>query len=112
MEPIEQAALDEAINRLWVRFLPEMMERIVVLEAAATAFAAGTLTFTHQEQANSAAHKLAGVLGSFNLTKGTVLARQLEVLYSQENGPDAEHGLELTSLAAELRRMVECRKTS
>ena len=112
MEPIEQSALDEAINRLWVRFLPEMMDRIGVLETAAAAFTAGTLTFSQQEQANSAAHKLAGVLGTFNLTKGTVLARQLEVLYSQENGPDTEHGLELTSLAAELRTMVETRKTS
>ena len=112
MEPIEQSALDEAINRLWVRFLPEMMDRIVVLEAAAAAFTAGTLTFPQQEEASSAAHKLAGVLGTFNLTKGTVLARQLEVLYSQENGPDAEHGAELTALAAELRRMIESRKSS
>src|SRR5208337_311156 len=103
MDPIPQPALAEAINRLWNRFQPEMLERVVLLETAAAAFATNSLTLPQQEAANSAAHKLAGVLGTFNLTKGTVLARELEIMFSRENGPDPEHAARLTSITAELR---------
>jgi len=83
-----------------------------VLEAAASAFAANTLTLHEHAQANDAAHKLAGVLGTFGLTKGTVLARELEIMYSRENGPDPALGERLISIAAELREMIDSRKPS
>ena len=107
---MEQPALAEAINRLWTRFHPEMIERVALLEIAAAAFAENSLTLPQQQAANSAAHKLAGVLGTFNLTKGTVLARELEVMFSRENGPDPEYAQSLTSIAAELRTIIENRK--
>jgi HPt (histidine-containing phosphotransfer) domain-containing protein len=107
---MEQPALAEAINRLWARFHPEMIARVALLETAAAAFAENSLTFPQQQAANSAAHKLAGVLGTFSLTKGTVLARELEVMFSRESGPDPEEAKSLTSIAAELRTIVESRK--
>ncbi len=110
MEPIAQPALTEAIDRLWTRFQPEMLERVTILEDAAAAFGAERLTLQQQQTANSAAHKLAGVLGTFNLTKGTVLARELEIMYSRENGPDTALGERLCSIAAELRTIVRNRK--
>ena len=106
------AALAEAIDALWVRFLPENRERVVTLEAAAAAVAAKKLTASHRETAKAAAHKLAGVLGTFSLTRGTVLARELEVAYSQESVPSASSGKRLAMLAAELRAMIESRKSS
>ena len=110
MEPLQQLELSAAIDRMWTRFLPEIRQRVEALETAATAFAADALTMPQQEAANAAAHKLAGVLGTFNLTRGTVLARELEILYSQETGPDDAHGKQLASLTAELRAVVENRK--
>ncbi len=109
MDPIRQTALTEALDRMWIQFLPQIKERIAILDSAAAAFAANRLSIEQHEAANAAAHKLAGVLGSFGLTRGTVLARELEIMYSGEGGPDPALGQRLNSIAAELRTIVESR---
>ena len=110
MEPIAQPDLTQALDRMWDKFLPELEQRVAFLERANAALAAGTLNVDLRAAANAAAHKLAGVLGSFNLTRGTVLARELEILYSRENGPDPAMGAQLASLAAELRAVLASHK--
>ena len=40
-----------------------------------------------REAAHAAAHKLAGTLGTFNLARGTELAREFELLFSAEPRP-------------------------
>ena len=112
MDPAEQTALTEALNRMWTRFLPEMRQRVAVLEMAATAFAANTLTIPQQEAASTAAHKLAGVLGTFGLTRGTELARELELLYAREDSIDPYTGARLAAAAAELGALLESRNSS
>ena len=82
---------------------------MAALETAAAGFAADRLTTEQLEEANSAAHKLAGTLGTFGLTRGTVLARELEMMYSEDTGPDAEMGAKLAELTAELKGIVEGR---
>jgi HPt (histidine-containing phosphotransfer) domain-containing protein len=109
MDSIGQPALTEAVNRLWGRFLPQLQERIATLETSAAAFTAGHLSTVQQAAANAAAHKLAGVLGTFGLTRGTVLARELEIIYSRDGGPDPAQAARLTKIAAELRNLVENR---
>jgi HPt (histidine-containing phosphotransfer) domain-containing protein len=104
-------ALSQAIDRLWVRFLPEIKERIAVIQVAADALAAGTIITSRREAAYAAAHKLAGVLGTFGLTRGTVLARELEINFSREDSPDPVSGKKLAAIAAELRAMVESRQS-
>jgi len=106
------AAITSALDRLWGKFLPEIRERVTVLESAAAGFAANTLTETQRVQASSAAHKLAGTLGTFGLTRGTVLARELELMYAEDIGPDAEMSAKLAELSAELKALVEKRKSS
>ena len=106
------AALSQAIERLWVRFLPEIKERIAVIQVAADALAAGTLIASRREAAYAAAHKLAGVLGTFGLTRGTVLARELEINFSREDGPDPASAKRLAAVATELRAMVESRQSA
>jgi HPt (histidine-containing phosphotransfer) domain-containing protein len=101
-----QNALAAALDRLWIQYQPQMQQRIDLLDLSAQAFAAGELSIDQQESASSAAHKLAGVLGTFGLTRGTILARELEILYSRQTGPDPEMDLQLASLAAELRAIV------
>jgi HPt (histidine-containing phosphotransfer) domain-containing protein len=95
---------------MWIQFLPQIKERLDLLDAAAAAFAANNLSIEQHEAANAAAHKLAGVLGSFGLTRGTVLARELEIMYSRDDGPDPALGAQLTSIAAELRAIIDSRK--
>ena len=98
------------MDGLWVRFLPEITERVAVLEAAAQAAREGTLTGKQREAAQAAAHKLAGVLGTFGLTRGTVLARELELTFARESSPRRDAGAKLAEIAAELRSMIESRR--
>ena len=100
------------MDRLWVRFLPEIRERVAILEAAAGAVAAQNLTLSDQEAAKAAAHKLAGVLGTFNLARGTDLAREIEAMYSRESFPGLDSAKKLASAAADLRAMIETRRSN
>ena len=106
------AALSQAMDGLWVRFLPEIKARVAVLEAAALAVGEVKLTGKQRKAAQSAAHKLAGVLGTFDLTRGTVLARELELTFARESSPGRDAGAKLAGIVAELRSMVESRKSS
>ncbi len=110
MDSNDQPALNQALDRMWAQFLPLMEERVAILESAAAAFAANRLSKEQQAAAGAAAHKLAGVLGTFGLSRATVLARELEIIYSRQNHPDAELAARLASTAAELRKIVAARK--
>ena len=110
MESKEQPSLAGALDALWTRFLPEIEARVAALESAAEASNANRLSSEQQEDAHAAAHKLAGVLGTFGLTRGTVLARELEMMYSQHNGRDPAQSEQMSAIAAEMRAIVASRK--
>ena len=104
----DPTAIADALNRMWARFLPDIEERVAVLEQAAIEVSKGSLTPELRTEASSAAHKLAGVLGTFGWEEGTVLAREAESLYAhQSDGTllDARPAL----LAARLRVILASR---
>src|ERR1035441_6740425 len=90
LDPLEQNALSQALDVLWARFLPLIEERVDLLESAGAPGAANRLSIEEHQAAGAAAHKLAGVLGTFGLTEGTALARELEMLYSGQSAPDPD----------------------
>jgi HPt (histidine-containing phosphotransfer) domain-containing protein len=110
METSAQQSMVEAMDRLWAKFLPELEERVGLIEAANRAFAENKLSNDRRGEANSAAHKLAGVLGTFGLTKGTVLAREAELLYSGDEEPDPALLPRLNEITRQLKSIVESRK--
>ena len=110
MPDIEPAALAAILDRMWATYLPQMHERVDTLAAAAQAFAAGSLSPAQQEEAQSAAHKLSGTLGTFGLGHGTELARELELIYCRPIPPDADLAVKLASIAANPRAIVDSRK--
>ena len=110
MQPHEQDALNQALDGLWAKFLPLIEDRVYLLESAAAACAVNRLSSEEQQAAFAAAHKLAGVLGTFGLARGTALARELEIMYSREGGPDRSLAPRLAAIAAELRTIVASRK--
>ncbi len=105
-----QSALSAALDRLWIQYLPLMRERVEVLEAAARDFALGPISVDRQQAAQAAAHKLAGVLGTFGLTRGTAQARELEIMYSRPNDADAALAERLANIAAEIHTIIDSRK--
>jgi HPt (histidine-containing phosphotransfer) domain-containing protein len=111
-QPGQDANLSEALDRMWARFLPDIRDRISVLEAAAEAAAANRLTAQLREEAHATAHKLAGALGTFGLMRGTDLARRFEAEFSDEPGPNQSQGKALVVVAAEIREMIENRRYS
>lgn len=109
MEPTQEQAVAGALDRLWKQFLPEIEQRVTRLEAANEAFAAGKLSDHLRLEANSAAHKLAGTLGTFGLTRGTILAREAELLYSGgETDPEALP--QLKAITEQLKALIGSRK--
>jgi HPt (histidine-containing phosphotransfer) domain-containing protein len=110
MDPIGKASMTDALDQMWAKFLPQLEERVAVLGRAAEALAAGTLSLDMRAEANAAAHKLAGVLGTFGLTKGTILAREAEIIYSGEPEPDPDAATRLGQIAAELQTLVQNRE--
>ena len=103
-----QPELNEALDRLWHQFLPQIEERVAILEHASTALTAGELADHQRDAAQAAAHKLAGVLGTFGLTKGTILAREAEMLYSGDTDPAMAQ--QLLEIAAQLKLIIAGRK--
>jgi HPt (histidine-containing phosphotransfer) domain-containing protein len=102
--------LAEALNRLWGQFLPQMFDRVAALEAAVAPLAAGTLSDPERQEANAAAHKLAGILGSFGVPEGTLLAREAETLCTCETETAAASAARLNEIVVELRVLIEHRK--
>lgn len=105
MEPLTPTDFNAALDRLWGQFLPEIRERVAIIEVAATACAAGWLNPEQCQAAHAAAHKLAGVLGTFGLAEGTALARELEAICANNDAPDPR----AAELVAALRNLVESR---
>jgi HPt (histidine-containing phosphotransfer) domain-containing protein len=101
-----EAAMNQALDRLWNQFHPQMLERVSTLEAANQALSVNRLSRNQQGDANSAAHKLAGVLGTFGLTKGTVLAREAELLYAGDAETDPDSLPRLQQITEELKAIV------
>jgi HPt (histidine-containing phosphotransfer) domain-containing protein len=92
---------------MWQQFRPQMDERLALLESAATTIATNSLSLEQRSAAASAAHKLAGVLGTFGLAQGTIIARKLEQYYS--SAPASTAAPQLQALTVKLRALISNR---
>jgi HPt (histidine-containing phosphotransfer) domain-containing protein len=72
--------LTQRILKLWERYKPLCLERLSVIEEARTAASSTALDDEARGKAESAAHKLAGVLGSIGLPEGSKIASEIEAL--------------------------------
>jgi len=101
----------DALNRMWVRFLPEIETRLALIEDAARGLTASDLPVDQRDAARQsgyqAAHKLAGILGTFGLPRGTELARQAEHLLAED--VPSEAASELKQWLVELRSLIQSR---
>lgn len=106
----ESADIAAILDMMWARFLPDIRDRVAVLETAAAVFTAHQVSPQQRESAHSAAHKLAGTLGIFGLMHGTEMAREFEQLTATDEALAAATQGQLNSLATEIRIIIESRK--
>ncbi|MGP1373500.1 MAG: response regulator [Almyronema sp.] len=69
-----------ALDASWQRSQAVIHQRIALINQAVTALLSDRLMPTLRQQAEQAAHKLAGALGMFELDQGSILAREIEHL--------------------------------
>ncbi|MDX2272210.1 MAG: response regulator [Cyanobacteriota bacterium] len=91
-----------ALTAAWPRFKPKMLERLEIIEQALHRLAIADLPEAERQQAQQAAHKLAGSLGTLGFTQGSALARRLEVGIQSPPRPLAELQSLCQQLQAEL----------
>jgi HPt (histidine-containing phosphotransfer) domain-containing protein len=101
------AKLQVMLAQIWRTNEPALMERIGAIRAAEANLREGSLDETARAAARNAAHKLAGILGTFGLAQGTVLARQAEQLLDPP--PGREQAPALAAILEELIALVEAK---
>jgi HPt (histidine-containing phosphotransfer) domain-containing protein len=98
--------LTQRILKLWERYRPLCMERLSVIEEAHAAALSTALDDQARRSAESAAHKLAGALGSIGLPEGSVTAAEIEALLQPESTLADVQLFRLSELLANLRSQL------
>lgn len=98
------------MQRLWTQYFPKIEERVLELETAAASCVQGNLSEEQRNRAQAAAHKLAGVLGTFGLDRGTQLAREAELYYSERGNMTQGRAMRQAEIAAQIRASVAAKR--
>jgi HPt (histidine-containing phosphotransfer) domain-containing protein len=98
--------LTQRILKLWERYKQLCMERLSVIEEACSAASSTALNDEARGKAESAAHKLAGVLGSIGLPEGSKIASEIEALLQPGGALAPGQLLRLSELVANLRSQL------
>ncbi len=75
---------DGLLAKLWQKFRPGAFERLALVDAAAAGLLRGDLALADRREAERAAHKLAGSVGTYGLLEGSQIARRIERLLEGE----------------------------
>jgi HPt (histidine-containing phosphotransfer) domain-containing protein len=89
---------------VWERHRPEILERVALIERAVTALIEGNLDAELLGEAQSAAHTLAGTVGTFGYTRASQLAREIE---SELHGAELTNVPRISKLTSSLRGELE-----
>jgi len=106
-EQSQEQKMHSMISALWERSRHTVAERARLLESAGELWNDNRLDAATKLRAVDSAHKLAGVLGTFGLPRGTDLAREAEGLFGQSTPPGKAEIERLQVLLAELTRLID-----
>lgn len=95
-----------AIADIWIKFQPRILDQIKLLDKAATAVTEGCLNDELRQAAQQEAHTLAGGLGTFGLSKGSQLAREIEHLLRSNSPLNSNQSLQLQQDVDALRQEI------
>ena len=101
--------MEELLQALWKKNYSILQERLQVIRDAQERLATGSLDEQARSEAESAAHKLAGILGTFGLPEGSALASKIEGFLARRAAPRADSAPQLKSWLDELEVIVASR---
>jgi DNA-binding response OmpR family regulator len=103
----QQAQYLAFLNETWIATRPTSLGQLTVLAKAVTILQAGLLDAELRSQAHQIAHKLAGTLGTFGLTEGMQLARQLEHVFDPSQPLLSQQAISIKTLVHELEQVIQ-----
>lgn len=105
-EPTQQQML-AIVGQVWHQFKKQVSEQVGVLETAVAAKSVQEFDRELWQQAKQEAHALAGALGTFGLSEGSQLARQIEQTLQAQQPLSLEEATHLREWVRLLRREIE-----
>jgi hypothetical protein len=99
--------LQAMISVVWERSRHTVAERAQLLQRAAALLLEDRLDEAERKNAVDSAHKLAGVLGTFGLARGTDLAREAEVFFGGPMPAGKAETERLQGMLSELSKLIE-----
>jgi HPt (histidine-containing phosphotransfer) domain-containing protein len=100
------AQLASKLNELWRASRPLILERMAVLHVTEVALTADRANADARREGREAAHKLAGVLGTFGLPRGSQIASAIETVLQGEAPLTTDDLSSLQAQIAELDAMI------
>jgi len=101
--------MEDLLHTLWKSNYGTLLERLKILRAAQEKLAVDSLDDQTRKDAEDAAHKLAGILGTFGLPHGSALASRIEAWLASETAPGAECAPQFVSWLDELEAIIASR---
>jgi DNA-binding response OmpR family regulator len=102
-----EAKVAESVAKVWELFKVHWQDQLSLLRQVSNQLATGDADRDLVKQANIAAHRLVGALGTFGRPEGTEVARRIETLLTDDVEPDPSTALQLSNLIERLRQIIE-----
>ncbi|WAL59771.1 response regulator [Thermocoleostomius sinensis] len=96
-----------ALAEVWQKSRKQNTDRLAVLKQASRALLENTLTDRLQQQAQLAAHKLAGALGVFGFIEGSRLAADIEQQFANEQAINTTNKQKIVNLIHQLEQELQ-----
>ena len=100
-----QKILHDLLETLWEQRKSSVVDRLHTLQEAVRKLP-DCPTVKSRESGIDAAHKLAGILGTFGLPRGTDLSREMEVALSRDGALKADEIAHLQQVADDLAKLI------
>lgn len=108
--PQHSHRLQAVLSNLWVKLVASLPGRLAPLRRAAAELAAGgPLTDDTRAEAELAAHRLTGALGTFGCLEEAAVCRHMEALLTQAHEPPVARGAVLRELVRQVEARVQAR---
>lgn len=111
MDAADTEKLEKLLRELWRNNRTLLLERVQCMRDAQQQMAEASVDTRIRQQAREAAHKLAGVLGTFGLRRGTELALEAESLLDEQEARSAAEAARMSEIVEELETMITTKST-